>query len=238
MSRRHEYDQHFLRSPRLVGTLVGHSDLKKRDLVLDIGAGSGVISHVLARRVRQVLAIEPESAALMKLGDNLADARNVTIIAKDFFKTDLPNEPYKVFSNIPFRESARIITLLTSHENTPSSIYLIVQKQFAYKLLAENRGFHSQLGMLLAPRWQARIRYRLQKSDFTPPPAVDTVLLELKKRPEPLLDEAEFAQYKTMIEQNFTDPNVFIKHGFASGIKPSQLTFSEWLMVFGRQPKS
>ena len=44
------HGQHFLRSSRLIGELVGHSNIRRRDTVIDIGAGSGAISAVLARR--------------------------------------------------------------------------------------------------------------------------------------------------------------------------------------------
>lgn len=65
-TRNHQLSQHFLRSPRLALKLIGHSNLKKRDLVLDVGAGSGVITIALAKRVREVWAIEPDHAAAEK----------------------------------------------------------------------------------------------------------------------------------------------------------------------------
>lgn len=52
MKRLHTYaQQHFLRSPRLVAELIGHSNIRKNDTVYDLGAGSGVIASVLARRL-------------------------------------------------------------------------------------------------------------------------------------------------------------------------------------------
>ena len=95
--------QHFLRSPRLALMLIGHSNLKKRDLVVEIGAGSGVITSALSARVRQVVAIEPDHATAAKLRENLGKRgiKNVTVVEKDFMDYELPSEPYKVFSNPP-----------------------------------------------------------------------------------------------------------------------------------------
>ena len=55
--RKYQLSQHFLRSPKLAGFLIGHSNIKKRDVVLDIGAGSGVITAALSRRCKQVIAV-------------------------------------------------------------------------------------------------------------------------------------------------------------------------------------
>ena len=65
MKRLAHYSQYFLRSPRLIKELVGHTSIKRTDTVYDIGAGSGVISSVLAGRSGSVVAIvfEPRMAA-------------------------------------------------------------------------------------------------------------------------------------------------------------------------------
>ena len=187
------HSQHFLRNPRLIAELIGHSNIRRGDLVIDIGAGSGAITVVLARRCRQVLAYENEPGALNKLQQNMRRHKNVKVIAQDFLQAKLPDEPYKVFANIPFHLSADIVRKLTNNDetHTPQAIYLIVQKQFAQKIVPSDRHFTSQLGAQLAPWWQTRIRRPLRRTDFTPPPAVDTVLLELKPRPEPLLPTLE-----------------------------------------------
>ena len=63
--------QHFLRSPKLALILIGHSNLKKRDTVVEIGAGSGVITSALSHRVSKVIAVEPDHTTAMKLRENL-----------------------------------------------------------------------------------------------------------------------------------------------------------------------
>lgn len=175
--------QHFLRSPRLALMLIGHSNIKKRDLVIDIGAGSGVITYALSKRCRKVIAIEPDHDTATKLRNNLAQrgVENVEVIERDFLEYDLPAEPYKVFSNPPFHLSSKIVHKLLEAENQPESFYLILQKQFALKLLNTDRHYTSQLGQALIKEYQTKIRYPLRPTDFTPPPAIPTVLFEAKK---------------------------------------------------------
>lgn len=182
--RKPELSQHFLRSPRFALMLVGHSNIKKRDLVLDIGAGSGVITFALSKKSREVWAIEPDDETADKLRKNLKKyhIENVKVYEKDFLDMDLPDEPYKVFSNPPFHLSSEIIKKLIRSKNPPESFYFIFQKQLALKLIPTDRHYTSHLGLELIKLYDTKIKYPLKPTDFTPPPAVPTVLFEAKKK--------------------------------------------------------
>ena len=232
------HSQHFLRNPRLIAELIGHSNIRRGDLVIDIGAGSGAITAVLARRCRQVLAYENEPGILNKLQQNMRRHKNVKVIAQDFLLAKLPDEPYKVFANIPFHLSADIVRKLTNNEmHAPRSIYLIVQKQFAQKIVPSDWHFTSQLGTQLAPWWQTRIRRPLRRTDFTPPPAVDTVLLELKPRSEPLLSVLERDKYQSFVAKCYASQKAFAaipraKASINPERKPSELDPEEWVRLY------
>ncbi|MGB4762769.1 MAG: rRNA adenine dimethyltransferase family protein [Candidatus Saccharimonas sp.] len=228
------YGQHFLRDSAFIAELVGHSNVRKNDLVLDIGAGSGAITDVLSRRAKKVVAYEAEPEAATKLRYNLSRRDNVEIIEKDFLSSELPSEPYKVFSNIPFHLSSKIVRKLVTNENSPKAIYLIVQKQFAQKMLPDGNHFHGALGMAIAPWWVPRIRRPLRKTDFTPPPAVDTVLLELKPRETPLLPREQMTHYMQFVEQCYAEPRFYAKAGGPKAKKPSELTIDEWVQLAKR----
>ncbi len=180
--RKYQLSQHFLRSPKLAGFLIGHSNIKKRDVVIDIGAGSGVITSALARRCKRVIAVEPDAETAALLRKNTKRYDNVVIVEKDFLEMELPDGPYKIFANPPFHLSSAILHKLDEAKNPPDAIYLILQKQFALKLLNNDRHYTSQLGKQLYIQYAPRIRLPLRPNYFTPPPAVPTVLLELKKR--------------------------------------------------------
>ena len=127
--RKHELSQHFLSSPKLALFLIGHSNIKKRDIVVDIGAGSGVITSALAKRCKKVIAIEPDHETAEKLRKNLKKFDNVEIVEQDFLDFELPKEEYKVFANPPFHLSSKILHKLDESENQPKAIYLILQKR-------------------------------------------------------------------------------------------------------------
>jgi len=237
MPRLHTHDQHFLRSPQLVARLVGHTTIRKNDTVYDLGAGSGVITSVLARRCRQVRAVEIEPGALKKLRANVGTLPHVEIIEKNILSLQPPEENYKIFANIPFSLSSDIIRHFAGLERPPRAMYFIVQKQFAHKLVPSNTHFTNQLSSVVGALYQARIRLPLRKTDFTPPPAVDTVLLELKQRETPLIAPQHLADYDTYTARCFASQPFFAaqpraKAGISAELRPSQLTLEQWCALY------
>lgn len=233
MARLHTYSQHFLRSPRTVAELIGHSNIRKNDIVYDLGAGSGIIASVLANKCKKVMAVENEPGALKKLRYNLGNILNVDIVDSDILKLAIPDGRYKIFSNIPFSESAAIVRKFTESANPPIAMYLVVQRQFARKLVPSDQHFTAQLGAQLGPYFTARIRRPLRRTDFTPPPNVDTVLLEIKLREEPLLSVYNASNYRAFVERCFAEQKFYTSRNRArAGISaekiPSQLTIEEW----------
>lgn len=237
MKRLHTHGQHFLRSPQLVAELVGHSNIRKNDVVYDLGAGSGIITSVLAPRCKQVVSVEIEPEALKRLRENTADLDNITIIQKDILTLPLPSTPYKIFANIPFHLSAQIVRKFTEAEHPAKAMYFITQKQFAYKLVPGDDHFTAQLGMQLGALYTARIRRPLRRTDFTPPPGVDTVLLELRLRETPLVPFNKLDRYRDFVGRCFAEQKFFAtidraKAGISSELRPSQLTLDQWTTLF------
>jgi len=237
MKRLDTYSQNFLRSPQLVKELIGHTSINRDDIVYDIGAGSGVISSVLAERCKSVIAVEFEPRMVVKLRENMEKYPNVKIYQGDFLTMTLPKGPYKICANIPFHLSSLIVRKITEADNPPVATYLIVQKQFANKLLPDSDRFTGQLGMMIGPTFAVRIRKHLRRTDFSPPPNVDTMFIEIIRRPEPLIDIKIMPSYRKFIEGCFSDPKIFAKTpriaiGLAPDIKPSQMKLLQWIQLF------
>ena len=236
MARKHRISQNFLRSPQIALMLVGHSNIRKRDFTLDIGAGSGVFTYALSKKSAQVLAIEFDRETFKKLQNNTKKLENIEVLCVDFLRFNLSKLPknYKVCANIPFHLSSPIIQKLTNAQNSPKSIYLILQKQFALKLIVSDKNFTSALGVKIFPFFESKIKKPLQKSDFTPPPAVETVFFEMKRRETPLISKEEQPIFNDFIEKMFAVPEFYKKNcqpKFKTK-KPSELKGEEWLEIW------
>lgn len=171
------YSQNFLYSPKLVRRLVSQTNITRQDLVYDIGSGRGIITHALAQAARTVIAIELDQNLANLLKERFRPQRNVIVYAGNFMDVPLPQTSYKVFANIPFNMSSAIIGKLFNAPNPPEACYLIVQKQFADKLLArrDNRSRR------LTGQFQIQIIATLYPENFYPRPRVVSVLLSISR---------------------------------------------------------
>ena len=241
MKRLATQSQNFLRSPKLVESLVKRSNLTPEDTVYDLGAGSGIISSVLSKRVKRVVAVEYDQRLIKTLQHNLEMHANVTIRNENILTVPLPHFPYKIFANIPFHLSSQIVQRFINSPTSPEAAYLIVQRQFGRKLIAtDTTHFTSQLGMIIGAEYTAKIIKRLNRTDFWPHPAVDTVCLELIKRREPLIPKTSLRAYRQFTTDCFNDPKILAKMplaiiGQTPGVSPSRLSLDQWVLLFTHQ---
>ncbi|OGC46259.1 hypothetical protein A2V49_04615 [candidate division WWE3 bacterium RBG_19FT_COMBO_34_6] len=189
--------QNFLNDKWLVLELIKKSSINKNDIVLDIGAGEGIISLILSDLCKKVIAIELDNNLFIKLKKKFEKIINIEIINRDFLSSSLPDLDYKVFSNIPFNQTSSIINKLFFSQNPPQDSYLIIQKEAALRFMGEGEG--TLVSLLLKPFFNLSILYNFKRTDFTPPPSVDIVLLRIQKLQCPLISQDELQLYKNFM---------------------------------------
>ena len=139
--KRRSLGQNFLTSRHLVRELVRHSSIGPSDIVVEIGPGRGIITAELARRAKAVVAIEKDAALVTLLRERFLNSANVTIVQGDILQVWDDNESlsaigslhtgsttYKIFANIPYNITARIVRKILYGRCSPAEAYLIVQK--------------------------------------------------------------------------------------------------------------
>src|SRR5437773_2602210 len=134
------YSQNFLKDRRLLDRLLGASSIRTEELVIDIGAGRGLITQRLEALGAKVLAIERDSRLAAALRDRFARSASVTVCEADFLRIGLPMGPYKVFANIPFNLTAGIVAKLTTVANPPEDSYLAMQREAAERFTGDPTG--------------------------------------------------------------------------------------------------
>jgi 23S rRNA (adenine-N6)-dimethyltransferase len=242
------YSQNFLKDERLVAALLEKSSLGRDDLVYEIGPGKGILTGQLARRCKQVIAIEKDLRLATFLRQKFADQPGVTIRAGDFLNDRLPTGPYKVFANIPFNITSAIVARLTGTAHTPEEAYLIMQKEAAQMYLGLPN--ETLRAVLLKPWFAVECVHRFRRRDFVPEPRVDVVMLRLQKRGPPLVRYKERQLFRDFVVYSFTswEPTlkVVLKDFFSrqqrkhiqSGLEidlnatPTSLRFEQWLNLF------
>ncbi|HVI69645.1 MAG TPA: rRNA adenine N(6)-methyltransferase family protein, partial [Magnetospirillaceae bacterium] len=210
----------------------------------------GIIAAALAEKSRTVISVEIDPDLASKLRENLRGYGNVLVYEADFLSLPLPQTQYKVFSNIPFNLSADILRKLTDTRYPPVTSYLIVQKEFADKLISKPGGYNSQLSILLGVRFELRIVQRLRPTDFYPRPRVTAVLLEVSPRTDTLLAVEDLELFRDFVVYSYNAYQSSVAIGlkrlfaaaefkniaealqFPANATPAQLNLRQWLGLF------
>lgn len=241
--------QNFLRSPEFVAGLVDRTAIGPRDVVVEIGPGKGIITQQLAKKAKEIIAIEIDPKLAKQTGGSFAENPKVQIVEADFLRWDLPEKPYKVFSNIPFNMTADIVNKLLTPLNAPEAAYLIMQDRAAERFMGEPVGTNSQMSILLQPFWNMGIIAKIDRNQFQPVPNINAVLAKFEKRSKPLVDPELTQQYRDFVIFGFNQWQPTILDAFRdifsakqvkiitgklgiAGLKPSELTIEQWVGLF------
>ncbi len=242
------YSQNFITNPKLIRKILSKSNITRDDLVLEIGAGFGSITKELAATCKEVIAIELDAFLFQKLTHNISECKNITTINTDFLNFCLPQIPYKVFSNIPFNFTSRIMRKLFFYSNPPSLAYFVIQKEAIHKYMGFPR--ETQISLLIKPFVEMKIIHTFNKEDFNPCPKVIAVLVEIKTLQYPILSRDSYLNYRDFIVYGTTQGKTTLKKNFkkiftheqfkrlAQNLDfnltayPLDLAFQQWLELF------
>lgn len=201
-SKRRRLSQNFLTDPRLAAALVRLSGVTRSDLVLEIGPGRGIVTRALARKAGSLVAYELDQALARRLSARYADDPRVRCVNRDFLATSPPNEPFSVVANIPYARTAAIVEWCLK-ARTLESATLVTQLEYARKRTGDY-GRWSQVTVESWPRFEWRLLGRIDRYKFDPVPRVDSGMLRLERRAEPLLPGAALADYRRFVALGFT----------------------------------
>lgn len=245
--RRNRLSQNFLRSPELAKRLIGKSSIANSDLIIEIGPGRGVITTFLIERAKTVIAIEQDPVLYSWLTKQFRHRPNFNIIYGDFLSFQLPEESYKVFANIPFSIEGKIVRKLIDAQNPPQDCYLIMRKELAERLAGiPGNGLFA---VAHKPWFDFEIFHYFKRSDFTPKPKVESVMLRFTKLPFPLLPEPEKLRFQQFITNIFGGGRRMRKNlrrvfnqcqikylaqqlKLNLDAKPSDLSLKQWLSLY------
>ncbi len=192
--------QNFLRDRALMERLVSRADIAPTDVVYDLGAGSGALTDALARRAGRVIAVEKDPALVARLRARSRDRPNVEIRQADILAHPLPRAEYVVFASPPFDITSAIMRRLTTADVPPRAAYLALQREAVDRYLGRPR--QTLAALLLAPWFSVRIVHHFARSDFSPPPAVDVVMIWMQKRGPPLIAPGDAQEYRDFVVAN------------------------------------
>ena len=220
--------QNFLFDEDALRTIANYGQLTKVDTVLEIGPGLGTLTSQLCSAAGKVVAVEFDDNLADKVIDNVAEIlgqrpNNLTVKNEDFLRFDLSQLPtgYKVVANIPYNITSKIIEKLWTADNKPAIAVLLVQKEVAERL-ASTPGDLSVLAISAQVFAEVGLGAKVPAEMFIPAPKIDSQVVIMKQRPEPLVKSDQLEQFFYVVKAGFSEKRKKLRSSLAMGLRTNK----------------
>lgn len=185
-----KYGQNFLVDKNVLEKIIKAGDLSNRDVVLEVGAGFGILTTALAKKTKKVIAIEKDKKIIPILEKITKNFSNIKIVNADILSCNIKketnfsflglslNKKYKVIANVPYYITSPIIKKFLEEENKPTLLVLMVQKEVAERMIAKPP-FMNLLAVSIQFFATPKIISHVSPSSFYPPPTVTSSIIKI-----------------------------------------------------------
>ncbi|OAH11097.1 ErmE/ErmH/ErmO/ErmR family 23S rRNA (adenine(2058)-N(6))-methyltransferase [Streptomyces jeddahensis] len=171
-------------------------------LLLEVGAGKGALTEMLARRCRELVAYEIDPRLVPVLRDRFSGTPHVRVVGGDFLAARPPHTPFSVAGNVPFSRTAAIVDwCLRAPALTDAT--LLTQLEYARKRTGDY-GSWTLVTIRSWPRYQWRLAGRVGRTRFRPVPRVDAGIVRIERRRAPLVAPDAYQSWRHLIELGFS----------------------------------
>ncbi len=177
MRKRQRLGQHFLISQTVAKKIVEAARITKKDVVLEIGTGRGILVPLLCEKAKHVISIESDYTLYKNAKESFSDIDNLELVHDDGFKS---SQKFSIFvSNLPYSKSRDAMEWLIQKEFFRAVV--MVQKEFYEKLVAKGKN-HKAISVLVNHSTEIEKIINVNKTNFNSPPKVDSVVLKLTRK--------------------------------------------------------
>ena len=232
--------QNFLVDPNGLNKVLKAAKVSSEDTVLEIGAGLGSLTYLLAQQSRQVVAVELDHRLIAPLREALAGFTNVTICEGDMLKLSpdvlIDAERYVVVANIPYYITSALIRHLLEANHKPTRMVLTVQQEVAERILARD-GKMSLLALSVQVYGKPELKARIPAGCFYPPPEVDSAVLSIELYEEPLVPSGSLDLFFKLAHAGFAQKRKTLRNTLATGMNESPAWAEKLLTAAGIDPQ-
>lgn len=235
------FGQNFLIDPELRDAIANAAGIARTDAVLEVGAGVGTLTIALAARAASVVAVELDRNLIPALSEVTAGMSNVDVVEGDILRLYIASD--LVAGNIPYNLTGALIRKLLDQPPRPRRLSLVVQKEVATRWTATTAASLATVAVQVFA--VAKIVMTVPREAFFPVPRVDSALVVLDVRPEPVVHVADYDDFFRFVEAAFQFRRkqlggILARQGYRDlaglGIdpmrRPQTLTLPEWERLY------
>jgi len=199
--------QNFLNSPEIREKIIqAHGDLDQKN-ILEIGPGLGFLTTKLLSQNCNLTAIELDSRAIQILNKDFGHKKNFRLIEGDILDQNLDkifdHQNYSIIANIPYNITSPILKkILAETKNKPKTAILMTQKEVAQKIVDTKK--RSILSISVEIFAESEILFFVNKENFSPIPKVDSAMIKLNIRKNPLVSSNLEKNFFTVVNAGFS----------------------------------
>lgn len=222
--------QHWLHDIDVLQAIVAKAAIAPSDFVVEIGPGLGTLTSELLATDATVLAIEYDDLLIAGLQAKYANRPNFQLTHGDVLTFNFNTLPtnYKVVANIPYYLTSQLLRILSDVTNKPVSADLLMQKEVTERVCAVP-GDMSILAVALQSEYTATMGEFVPAALFTPPPKVDSLILHLERRSQPLVPSEERSAFMRIVKAGFSAKRKTLRNTISSGLHVSKETSTHLL---------
>jgi 16S rRNA (adenine1518-N6/adenine1519-N6)-dimethyltransferase len=225
--------QNFLTDKNILQKIIASADIKKTDIILEVGPGTGILTAELAQKAKRVIAIEKDKKMIEILGQSLKDFKNVEIINQDILKFNI-DKKYKVVANIPYYLTSALIRKFLEDKNQPSQMILMIQKEVAQRIVATPPNM-SILSASVQFYAEPKILFYVSKNSFWPAPKVDSAVIKIEPKNKP--DQVSPTLFFNILKAGFSSPRKQLAGNLSKGLKIKKEEAEKLLLQNDIDPK-
>ncbi len=214
--------QNFLIDPHYLNRVVDAGSISHGDTILEIGAGLGNLTTLLARRAKEVYAVEVDPGLIPILREVASHEDNINIIEGDILKIDLDDlflpADYLIIANIPYYITSNLIRHLTSGKNRPHRMVLTIQKEVAERIVAQS-GKLSLLALSIQVYGNPVLISKVPSGAFYPVPNVESAIVRVDFFPSPLITEDQLDVFFQLAKAGFGQKRKKLRNSLSAGLQ-------------------
>lgn len=215
--------QNFLVDRAILGRIVAAAEIVPGDVVLEVGAGLGALTELLAQSAGRVVAVELDERLMPALRSALTDAPNVTLVQGDILDlkpADLigaSGDGYKVVANLPYYITSAVLRYLLEATPSPQRMIVTVQREVAERIVAQP-GRMSLLAVSVQFYGRPRLLFRIKPGSFYPAPDVESAVLRIDRHPVPPVSIDDRQVFFRVVRAGFSQRRKQLRNALSAGL--------------------